>query len=359
LGCGGAALFFHRFLFSNICGGELRAGPLPEDLMRRLIYAFFILAVWSGPFAFGQVSSIGPNSGPIQTGFAVVTPLAGNGQGLSVVETFGLNAGGNVFQSSVLPSPLVTLSNVFVSWDGGTGVDTGIAIVNPNSTGATITLNLLDEQGALTATRTLAIGERQQVAVFATELFQGIPELSRPFAGLLFIAADVPVGVLALAFIGPSFSSLPVSVQLSEGNVVAAGTFTATPGSLVPAPAPVTNTVAPPTVPVSSVPPPTPPTFGSATEPTAADLTVPTAQFATPSSITELIEATGGFLLPQVASGGGWVSQIMIGNVSAEAQIVRVDFFDSSGAPMLLPSGSTIPSLVVPAGGVIVLSTAM
>jgi hypothetical protein len=98
---------------------------------------------------------------------------------------------------------------------------------------------------------------------------------------------------------------------------------------------------------------------GNVVTTTTTPLTVATGQFATPSTITEVIASTGGFLLPQVASGGGWVSQIMIGNASPTAQIVRVDFFDAAGAPMVLPIGSTIPSLVVPAGGVVVLSTGL
>jgi hypothetical protein len=182
--------------------------------------------------------------------------------------------------------------------------------------------------------------------------------------------------VLGLSFNGPSFNSLPVSGQLGENNVVAAGTFASAPGSPVPPPTPVTNTVAPPTVPVTSVPPPTPvptveitTTLGTTIGPVpptsgvaitiGGDLTVPGGQFATPSSITDVINATGGFLLPQVASGGGWTSQILIGNTSPSDQVVRVDFFDSSGAPMLLPGVSAGSSLVVPAGGVVVLSTGM
>ena len=351
--------------------------------MRRLIYAVFILAVCAGPFSYGQVISIVPNAGPIQTGFAVVTPLTGNGQGLGVAETFGMQVGGTVFQSSVPPSPLITLSNVFINWDLNAGLNTGISIVNPGDIGTTVTLNLLNEQGALIATRTVAMGGRQQVSFFATELFVGIPELSRPLAGLLFVGSDIPVGVLGLAFNGLSFNSLPVSVQLSPDTVVAAGTFGTSAASFVPPLPPVTNTVTPPTVPVSSVPPPTtvpiagvttplvtatgqvPPTFAVPSTPVttttafSVPASVPTGQFTTPATSTEVIVATGAFLLPQVASGGGWVSQIMIGNASPTAQIVRVDFFDASGAPMLLPFGSTIPSLVVPAGGVVVLSTGM
>jgi hypothetical protein len=319
------------------------------------------------------------NTGPIQTGFAVVTPLSGNSQGLSVAETFGMQVGGTVFQSSVPPSPLVTLSNVFINFDINAGVNTGVAIVNPNNIATTVRLNLLNEQGALIATRTLVMAPLQQVSFFATELFVGIPELSRPFSGLLFVASDVPVGMLGLVFNGLSFNSLPVSVQLSQESVVAVGTFGTSPSTFIPPPAPVTNTVTPPTVPVSSVPPPTTVPITGTTTPlvdatggltvafgvgnvvttTTTPLTVATGQFATPSTITEVIASTGGFLLPQVASGGGWVSQIMIGNASPTAQIVRVDFFDAAGAPMVLPIGSTIPSLVVPAGGVVVLSTGL
>jgi hypothetical protein len=62
-------------------------------------------------------------------------------------------------------------------------------------------------------------------------------------------------------------------------------------------------------------------------------------------------------LLPQIATGGGWMSTIAIANASNEPQVVRADFFDSQGGPLMLPFGSSLPNILVPAGGVVTVST--
>jgi hypothetical protein len=58
-------------------------------------------------------------------------------------------------------------------------------------------------------------------------------------------------------------------------------------------------------------------------------------------------------LLPQIATGGGWESTIAIANTSA----VEADFFNSQGGPLQLPFGSSVTGILVPAGGVVTLST--
>jgi hypothetical protein len=68
------------------------------------------------------------------------------------------------------------------------------------------------------------------------------------------------------------------------------------------------------------------------------------------------VGGAGALLLPQVATGGGWFSQITIANTSPFAQTVRVDFFNSGGAPMSLSFGSTAPSVVIAPGGVATLT---
>ena len=74
----------------------------------------------------------------------------------------------------------------------------------------------------------------------------------------------------------------------------------------------------------------------------------------------EITTGVGGVaaqLLPQVASGGGWFTTIAIANTSSADQVVRADFFNSLGGPLLLPFGSRLTGIVVPAGGVVTLST--
>src|ERR1043166_9085689 len=81
--------------------------------MKLVMYAL-VMAILIASAAFGQqaVTSNGANPGGIQTGFLVVNPDAGAVQGLSVFETFGAQLGGNFVQSSVLSSPLVTLTDI-------------------------------------------------------------------------------------------------------------------------------------------------------------------------------------------------------------------------------------------------------
>src|SRR6516162_3511907 len=97
----------------------------------KILSCAFLLALFIPLFSFGQT---------IQTGFAVVTPTSGTGAGLSVSGTFGELVGGNFFQASVIASPLVTLTNVVINTKPITGVNTGIALVNPNNSPVTITM---------------------------------------------------------------------------------------------------------------------------------------------------------------------------------------------------------------------------
>jgi len=64
------------------------------------------------------------------------------------------------------------------------------------------------------------------------------------------------------------------------------------------------------------------------------------------------IGGPGGSLLPQVATGGGWGTQIVISNSSAVVQTVRVDFFTPAGAPLGLSFGSSIANIVIAPAGI-------
>src|SRR5262245_9116549 len=97
----------------------------------KLLFSALILGLSITSLVLGQITVV-VNTGPLQTGYAVVTPTAGTADGLSVAETFGEQIGSSVFQASVLGSPLVTLTDVVVSVDPLNGANTGVALVNPN-----------------------------------------------------------------------------------------------------------------------------------------------------------------------------------------------------------------------------------
>jgi len=357
--------------------------------MKLLLYSFVAgLLVCSLSFAQASLTQSAVTNSTLQTGFAVITPLTSTGEGLSVTETFGQQAGALFSQASVFSSPLVTLTDVVVNVNTAAGLNTGVAIVNLNNSPTTLTFTLRNQLGGTVATRSLTIGARQQVSRFVTELFLGEPVLNQPFTGLMFISSDLPMGVVALAFNGPAFTSLPVASQLTANTVLTSTTPTVPPSTFTTTTVPTTTF---PTVPTFSlpgtptfngisVPPtifpaptvtaptastfaitPTVPTF--AITPTVPGTTVPTTTTVTsvvsPFVVPQIAVGIGGpgaLLLPQVATGGGWVSQIMIANTSPFAQSVRVDFFNSTGAPMSLSFGSTAPNVVIAPGGVTTLT---
>src|SRR5262249_40861398 len=113
---------------------------------------------------------------------------------------------------------------------------------------ATITLVLRDPQGVVLAVRSFILGGQQQISRFVTQLFFGTAELAVPFSGLVFISSDAPIGVLGLSFIGPSFTSLPVDIQLGYNS---AGLHNGPPlGSSNTPPPPTINPFLPPPVPL-------------------------------------------------------------------------------------------------------------
>ena len=249
--------------------------------MRSLVYSI-LLGIFAASVCFSQ-------AGPLRTGFAVVTPITGGRLAFSVTETFTEHFEGNLLQSSVQPSPLVTL---------------GIAILDPFDMPATVTLTLFNQKGVLIGARTVMVEARHQRSRFITELFAGVPELTEAFTGQLFINSNVPVAILALAFTGPFFTALP-STQLSGNN----------------------------TLPVGS-----PNDLGGIT-----------------SNFAGIADA---LLLPQIASGGGWLSTITVANTSILPQSVRVDVFDSASGSLGPPIRTSIPNTILQPGGVVTLSTA-
>jgi hypothetical protein len=290
---------YYRPLHVNVRADSNLEPPMhPEhdgkkETSMRHLICAVLLGIFAASVSFGQV-------GPLRTGFAVVTPLTGSKLTFSVTETFTERVEGSVVHSSVQPSPLVTLTSMVVTLDPASAINTGIAIVDPFDLAATVTLTLVNQQGVIIGGRTVIVGARQQRSRFLTEVFAGVPELTHSFTGQLFINSNVPVGILALAFSGPFFTALPAT-QLSGNNV-----------------------------------------FGG-------DDSLGT--------IFNNIAVAGVLLLPQIAAGGGWASTITIANTSTLPQSVRVDFFDSTGGPLALAIGSTIPNTVIQPGGVVTFST--
>jgi hypothetical protein len=141
---------------------------------------------------------------PVQTGFVVVTPLVGFGQGLIVFGRFAYATGGDVFQSTGWAQAVVTSTALVVNSDSSSGQNTGIAIVNPNiSTAANVTLTLRNDQGSIVASRSISLDALHQISQFVGELL-GLGEVN--VTGLLSINSTAPIALVGLQFKGTSFS---------------------------------------------------------------------------------------------------------------------------------------------------------
>jgi hypothetical protein len=58
-------------------------------------------------------------------------------------------------------------------------------------------------------------------------------------------------------------------------------------------------------------------------------------------------------VFPQIATGGGWTTEIAVGNTSAGIQKIRIDFFGADGV-----QSNTVADIVIPSRGVFFFSTA-
>lgn len=256
------------------------------------------------------------DSGAIQSGYAVVTPVVvttGSGSsstttsttGLVVFETFGLRQnGGNspATQAGVLPPDLTTSTMLFVDSNGQLAKNLGVAIANPNSSNVNLNLTLRNSDGTTAATGTVTVQSHQQVAQMVTQLFPSPASIPANITGTLVItsagSSSLPVSVIGLRFRGSNFSTLPAT-NLS--------------GSTSPLP-----------------------------------------------TIAQNVGGPGAVLLPQFAAGSGWASELVMANSGTSPMTVRVDLFKQDGTPLTATmngqTASSFTNISIPAGGAAVLA---
>jgi hypothetical protein len=217
--------------------------------------------------------------------------------GLVLFQTFGLKAGSETVQAGILPSELTTNAAMFINSGGRLSRNLGIGLVNPGAEAANVTLTLRKEDGATLATKMLSLPAKQQISQYVTEMFADRSDIAGDFAGMLGITSTRPVGVIGLRFRGINFSTIPVQ-NLSERNPM--------------------------------------------------------------PEISAGVGGTGAVLLPQFAAGGGWATEIVIGNTSGSSMTVRLDLFKSDGTPLTAKlngeSKSSFTGLTIAPGGVVILS---
>jgi hypothetical protein len=263
-------------------------------LMLGLLLMFSITA-----FAQAEDSGTGHDQdSPVQAGFAIITPLPAttSGGSMTVFATFGYKRDGETQPAGILPPGLTTSAVVFVSSSGRLSRNLGVAMVNPDSANADVTMTLLDQNGTQLATKLIHVAGHHQIAQLVTELFTG--SIPPDVTGTLYITSTNPVAIMGLRFRGANFSTLPVTILI------------ASPGAL---PSPSAG-----------------------------------------------VGGAGAVLLPQFVTGGGWATEIVIANTGTAAMSVRLDLFKSDGTPLVATlngtTASTFTNLTIPAGGVITIA---
>ena len=242
------------------------------------------------------------NTAPVQSGYAVITPATGATAGLVLFETFGMRGQGDAgtIQAGVLPPDLTVNSVLFVDSSDRLAKNLGVAIVNPNSFAATVTLTLRKNDGTPVATTTVTVPPRQQIAKFVRNLFTAPIRIPAELTGTLAITSNLAVSVIGLRFRGSNFSTLPVT-NLSGP----AGVF------------PFLDTA-------------------------------------------HTVGGPGALLLPQFVANGGWATELVLMNAGTSSLTVRVDLFKSDGSPLSATlNGQTatqFTGLTIPASGVLTLA---
>ncbi len=221
---------------------------------------------------------------------------SGSPGGLVVFETFGSGQAADSTQAVVLAGVMTTHIVLFATANPRLARNIGLAIVNPGSTTATVTLTLRrGTDGVTISSKAILIGARQQTSRFMAEIFADVPQLATGFDGDLSISSDYPVALTALRFRGTNFSTIPIT-SLSSSTPV--------------------------------------PTFSPGVGgPTAV-------------------------ILPQFAAGGTWSSEIVISNTSSVQVPVRLDIFRQNGQPLTTKfngeTGSSFKNLVIPPQGIVI-----
>jgi alpha-tubulin suppressor-like RCC1 family protein len=139
---------------------------------------------------------------PLQFGSVVVTSVSGAlPSGLVVFSGYN-GTGGLAFQAGVLNLPMTTYSRMYVEKSNSPLTrDTGVAIVNPNSSTTTVQLNLVSLDGSFTAWNIITLAANNHVSAFVDEsALMGASAASIPanFQGVLTLSSNLPIAPVTL-----------------------------------------------------------------------------------------------------------------------------------------------------------------
>jgi hypothetical protein len=325
-----------------------------------------------------------------RSGFAVVTLVAGNIAGLIGTETIRNQTGSGTEQAIASPAPLVTGASILVPVDPVAQNTTSVALANPSLGAGSVNLVLTDARGATVSNVVVTLQPRTQVSRFLSEFFGAqLAGSNNPL--LLTISSEIPIGIGAFNFRDNDFTSVPLT-SLSFATPVAVQTVAGVPVTTfqpVTTVQPITTiqpvtTVQPVQVvqtpiqvvqPVTATPPGPNPGFGLGlpTEPGAittvtqpisvtgvplpapVTVTVPSTVSTTVAATTpvavvpaDVIGGAASLVFPQIVTGGGWSTELAIGNTSVGSQSVRIDFFGADGVV-----ATSLTNVLIPPRGVV------
>jgi len=156
---------------------------------------------------------------PLQVGYAVVTSSSGALPSGAVVFSCYNGTGGLASVAGVLNSPLTTWSRMYTekSYSPLTR-NTGVAIVNPNNSAATVQLSLVSLDGSFTTSNTITLAANNHTAAFIDQsVLMGGAASSIPtnFQGVLTLNSNLPIAPVALRLTANQrgedlYSTLPV-----------------------------------------------------------------------------------------------------------------------------------------------------
>ena len=264
----------------------------------------------------------------IHSGFSVVTLISGNVAGLITTETLVNQTGSGGGVAIVPPSPLLTTASMLVPIGPLAENTTAIAIANPSAGAGSINFILTDNVGTIVLNTIVPLGPFGHFSRYLNEFFATPPgPFSTPL--LLTVSSEIPVAILALNFRSGDFTAIPLTSLF----------------------APTAVPILPSTLPSTGVQP----GFGLGLPPTPSPpliVSPPATVNSSSTTTTAFIGGAGAMVFPEVAFGGGWSTQIAIGNTSSATQTIRIDIFGDTGT-----NTASLTDVVIPPRGVFLFST--
>jgi len=146
-------------------------------------------------------------------GFGMIVTTAGSVSGSAVFSNHDIS--GRLIAEAGVPVTTAVLNQaIFV--DTINSFNVGVALANPGTASANITLTLLNSSAATVATTTTILGPGNHTAKFTSQLFtQTIPQL----AGTMQVRSNTPLAALSLRF-DPTFTIFTTLPPVTLASVI-------------------------------------------------------------------------------------------------------------------------------------------